>query len=252
MLECVINVSEGRRGDVVAGVAAAAGQALWDVHSDPHHNRSVLTLGGDGVEAAARAVAAAAVAVVDLRAHQGVHPRIGVVDVVPFVPLAGSSMDDAITARDAFASWMTSSLGVPCLLYGPERTLPEVRRQAASVAGHPTAGLCAVGAREVLVAYNVWLAPGADPVPAAGAVRQPGVVRALGLDVGGRPQVSCNLVAPDVVGPLEVYSAVSALAPVEGAELVGLVPRSVLERVPRERWDELDLAESKTIESRMA
>ncbi|MDQ1396618.1 MAG: glutamate formiminotransferase / 5-formyltetrahydrofolate cyclo-ligase, partial [Acidimicrobiaceae bacterium] len=119
MLECVINVSEGQRLDVVTALADAAGRALLDVHTDPHHNRSVLTLAGPDVEEAARAVATAAVRYLDITAHSGVHPRIGVVDVVPFVPLRGSTMADALEARDRFAEWMTTTLGVPCLRYGP-------------------------------------------------------------------------------------------------------------------------------------
>jgi glutamate formiminotransferase / 5-formyltetrahydrofolate cyclo-ligase len=262
VLECVINVSEGRRADVVSSVAGAAGGALWDVHSDAHHHRSVLTLGGPDVEPAARAVAGAAVEALDLRTHEGVHPRIGVVDVVPFVPLQGSVMADAVAARDAFASWMASSLAVPCFLYGPDRALPDVRRGAFIAMGpdvgpaspHPTAGACAVGAREVLVAYNVWLAPGVGvdvARAAAAALRRPGAVRALGMDVGGRAQVSCNLLAAEQVGPAEVYDIVASMAAVDGGELVGLAPLSVLKRVPRERWAELDLSSERTIESRL-
>ena len=99
----------------------------------------------------------------DLRDHAGVHPRLGVVDVVPFVPLAGSALADAVTARDAFAAWVVAELGVPCFLYGPERTLPEIRRRAwvelAPDVGpdeaHPSGGAICVGARRPLVAYNV-------------------------------------------------------------------------------------------------
>src|SRR4030095_15241653 len=96
-LECVLNVSEGARPAVVAAIAAAAGRDLLDVHRDRHHNRSVLTLLG---EDAPRAVAREAVERLDLRRHRGVHPRIGVVDVVPFVPLAGATLADAVAARD--------------------------------------------------------------------------------------------------------------------------------------------------------
>jgi len=103
VLECVINVSEGRDQSAIERMCVAGGACLLDVHSDPHHNRSVLTLAGGGVEVAARAVATEAVRSIDLRLHVGVHPRLGAVDVVPFVPLAGSSMDDALAARDRFA-----------------------------------------------------------------------------------------------------------------------------------------------------
>jgi glutamate formiminotransferase / 5-formyltetrahydrofolate cyclo-ligase len=263
VLECVVNVSEGRDEAVLAALAAAGGHWLLDVHSDAHHHRSVLTLAGDGVEDAARAVAAEAVARLDLRVHEGVHPRLGVVDVVPFVPLEGSTMATAVAARDRFLAWAAAELGLPGFAYGPERSLPSVRRMAfaglAPTAGpptaHPTAGAVCVGARPVLVAYNVWLAGavGVDEARrVAAAVRRPGVVRALGLDVGGRAQVSMNLVDPSVMGPAAAFDAVKALVAVDRAELVGLVPATVLDAVPRRRWAGLDLGRSRTIEARLA
>jgi len=263
VLECVINVSEGRDPVVISALAAVAGRCLLDVHSDAHHHRSVLTLAGEEVEDAARAVAAEAVARLDLGAHQGVHPRLGVIDVVPFVPLAGSTIDDAVAARDRFLIWAGAEVALPGFAYGPERSLPEVRRSAFGTlppsAGpstpHPTAGAVCVGARPVLVAYNVWLAGGVGVDEArrvAAAVRVPGAVRALGLDVGGRAQVSMNLVDPLVAGPAAAFDAVRALVAVAGAELVGLLPAAVLDGVPRERWEDLDVGRSRTIESRLA
>ena len=265
MLECVINVSEGRDPEVIAAAAAAAGAAcLLDVHRDAHHHRSVLTLAGpvDAVEAAARAVTTVGVRRIDLRRHDGAHPRLGAVDVVPFVPLAGEAIGVAVGARDRFLAWAAAELGVPCFAYGPERTLPEVRRTAfvtlAPDAGppqpHPMAGAICVGARLLLVAYNLWLAPGVPVAEArriAAAVRSPHV-RALGLDIGGQAQVSCNLVAPSAVGPADVYDAVAAVLPVERAELVGLVPQTVLAVIPGERWPALDLDAGRTIEARLA
>lgn len=258
VLECVINISEGRDQNVIDGVAAAAGPDLLDVHTDPHHHRSVLTVVG---EDAARAVARAAVAGIDLRNHHGAHPRIGAVDVVPFVPLGPATLADAVAARDRFCTWAGDELALPCFAYGPERSLPEVRRLAfaglAPVAGpsqpHPSAGAVAVGARPVLVAYNVWLAQ-PDLALArriAGEVRRPGV-RTLGLAVGDRVQVSMNLVDPSRVGPAEAADAVAQRAPVAGCELVGLVPRAVLDAVTPQRWTELDLSENRTIEARLA
>jgi len=251
-LECVVNVSEGRDRGVIDAIAAAAGAALLDVHADAFHNRAVLTLTGPDVEDAARAVAVEGVRRIDLRLHVGVHPRLGAVDVVPFVPLAGSSMDDAVAARHRFATWAGDELGVPCFLYGPERTLPDVRRHAftglvpdtGGPIAHPTAGAVCVGARPVLVAYNVWLAEGVDVATArrvAREIRGPGL-RALGLDVAGRAQVSMNLVDPYRLGPADAYDAVASRAPVERAELVGMVPAAVLEAVPPRRWSELDLS----------
>jgi glutamate formiminotransferase len=258
VLECVVNISEGRRRSVLDAIAGVAGRALLDVHADPHHHRAVLTLVG---EEAPRAVAAAAVERLDLRAHHGVHPRLGVVDVVPFVPLDGAGPDDALAARDRCAAWIADELGVPVFLYGPERSLPDVRRGAFRTiepdhgpdVPHPTAGAVAVGARPLLVAWNAYLAtPDLDRARAiAAAIRGPHV-RALGLGVGDQVQVSLNLVAPDRVGPAEAWDLVAERAPVARAELVGLVPRSVLERTPVERWEQLDLAAGRTIEARLA
>ena len=258
MLECVINISEGTRLDVVETIGRAAGRELLDVHTDADHNRSVLTLVG---EEAARAVTATAVLALDLRHHAGVHPRIGIVDVVPFVPLGSATFADALAARDRFAGWAADTLGVPCFVYGPERSLPDIRREAwdplvpttGPEAPHPTAGAIAVGARPLLVAYNVWLAePDLALAKAiASDIRGPGV-RTLGLAVGGEVQVSMNLIDPLVVGPATAYDAVAERAAVARAELVGLVPDAVLDAVDPARWDELDLAAERTIEARLA
>jgi glutamate formiminotransferase len=272
----VVNVSEGRDPDVVRSIARAGGDCLLDVHSDGDHHRSVLSLGGPGdrLEEAVRAVARTTVALVDLRTHQGVHPRLGVLDVVPFVPLGpGGSpvgpeadLSAALTARDRFATWAADELGLPCFVYGPERTLPEVRRHAfgsllpdrGPAAPHPGAGACAVGARPVLVAYNLWLASPDVAVARAIAatVRGPGV-RALGLAVAGVTQVSCNLVDPYVLGPAQVYEAVARMAREVGtevvrAELVGLAPDAVLQATPAARRAVLDLDAQRTVEARLA
>ena len=261
-LECVVNVSEGRNASLLADLADACGDDLLDLHRDPDHNRAVFTLVG---ERAPRSLAARAVERLDLRTHEGVHPRLGVVDVVPFVSLDGDQAA-ACSARDGFARWAGDALGLPCFLYGEERSLPEVRRHAFTELApdtgpptpHPSAGACAVGARGMLVAYNVWLPSGAIGVAreVARSLRSP-AVRALGLEVGRRVQVSLNLVEPDEVGPAEAFDRVRELAAargsdVEGAELVGLVPARVLEAIAPERWEELDLSADRTIEARLA
>lgn len=261
MLECVVNVSEGRNAVVIEALCAAAGPELLDVHSDGHHHRSVLTLAGPAVEEAVRRVAAEAVSAIDLRSHEGCHPRMGAIDVVPFVALGRTAPAGAVAARDRFAMWAGGDLGVPCFLYGPERSLPEVRRSAfTSLAPdlgpqhpHPTAGAIAVGSRPLLVAYNLWLADEVEPERArdvAKALRGP-AVRALALQVGSSLQVSCNLLDPLRFGPDSAYDAVSALVPVARAELVGLAPEAVVTAVPPDRWSELDLDSSRTIEARL-
>jgi glutamate formiminotransferase len=255
---CVVNVSEGRSATVLDALAAAAGRDLLDLHVDPFHHRAVLTLVG---EEAPRAVAAEAVRHIDLRRHAGAHPRLGAVDVVPFVPLGDAAMGDAVAARDGFASWAADALGLPAFVYGAGApALPEVRRTARSrrpdrggPLPHPTAGVVAVGARPVLVAYNVVLAGGDLGLArrVASSVRRE-AVRALGLRVGGEVQVSMNLVAPAEVGPAAAYDAVAALAPVRRAELVGLLPAVVLGAVDPARWPSLDLAADRTREARLA
>jgi glutamate formiminotransferase len=266
-LECVVNVSEGRDGSVISDLAAAAGSFLLDLHSDPYHHRSVYTLAGGAAELmeAVQSLSRAAVARLDLAGHDGVHPRLGVLDVVPWVRLQGWPVSDgpadrAIKERDRFAAWAASELGLPCFLYGPERTLPAVRRQAwhgltpdtGPAHPHPTAGACAAGARPLLVAYNLWLVS-ADLATArqtAAAIRGPHV-RAIGLQVGPDVQVSCNLIAPWQVGPGAAFDAVASRVDVARAELVGLVPNAVLDAEPEGRWAELALDPSRTIEARL-
>jgi glutamate formiminotransferase len=287
--ECVINVSEGRNLLIIAAFRDAGGDHLLDVHSDPEHNRSVLTVGGplDAVADAARRIVAAAVERIDLRTHAGIHPRMGAADVVPFVPLAHRGPGhpvggEVLDARDRLAGWAGEQLQLPCFLYGPERSLPEVRSRAFTSldpdtgprVAHPTAGATAVGARPVMIAYNVWI--GHDPEPGAGSgrgaqaepvspvsvarslaaeLRGP-AVRSLGLAVEAGAQVSFNLIDPAVVSVIDVFDAVAVGAGRQGCrvlrgELVGLVPAATLAAIPRHRWAELDLAEDRTIEGRM-
>lgn len=284
LAECVINISEGRDPEVIGAVAAAGGVCLLDVHSDAEHHRSVLTLGGPlhEVSSAARRVAAAAVGAIDLTEHRGIHPRLGAVDVVPFVQLDQADTSVApweaiIAARDSFASWAGSELGIPCFLYGPERSLPDIRRHAFSTlspdtgptAPHPTAGASAVGARRVLIAYNVWIAgPSAGgPAPEshidvtevarslAARLRRPGL-RTLGLAVDGGAQVSCNVVDHHQVTLSEVFDEVATGSAEFGCsvtkgELVGLVPQVSLSAVDECRWVALGLRAEDTIEFRM-
>lgn len=247
-----------------------------------------MTLGGpiDAVEAAARRVVELAVARIDLRNHTGVHPRLGAADVVPFVPLGAEGSEvagsdraplrgDVVAVRDRFADWAGEALALPCFLYGQQRTLPEVRRAAFRSLGpdagpaqpHPSAGATAVGARPVLVAYNLWIEdsdaqPGEPDRSAetaralAAELRRPGV-RSLGLIMASGAQVSFNVTDPGAVSLALLHDAVANGAgqrgcSLVGAELVGLVPQTSLDRVPRHRWAELDLAPEKTIEARMA
>jgi len=304
-LECVVNVSEGTSPGLLGELAEACGTTLLDVHSDGYHGRSVFTLAGDDREfvESAKQLTRAAVARLDLTTHRGVHPRLGVVDVVPFVPIELGTFEQgtfgldtfeqgtfeqgtveqgtvelgtvsacldlapACAARDEFGVWAALELELPVFFYGPladgapDRTLPELRRGAFGACApdvgprrpHPTAGAICVGARQALVAYNIWLEEPdlARAKAIAQAIRGP-EVRALGLAVGTGVQVSCNLVAPFKVGPGAVTEAVAALATVERCELVGLLPAGVLAAEPQSRWGELDLAADRTVEARLA
>ena len=197
LAECVINISEGRDRAIIEAVPDAGGPVVLDVHSDPEHHRSVLTLGGtlEAVEASARDVVGAAVARIDLRSHAGVHPRLGAADVVPFVPLSGIAdtlerdgrsarqasvrlRPDVLEARNRFATWAGTELQLPCFLYGPERSLPDVRRDAYTSLEpdtgprrpHPTAGSAAVGARPCSWPTTCGSATTDTPVGMAGGI----------------------------------------------------------------------------------
>lgn len=266
MLECVVNVSEGRDARLVSRIAASVTdspvRSLLDIHSDVDHNRSVFTL--VGVDAP-RALTQRCVELLDISQHSGVHPRLGVVDVVPFVALDGSSRHDALAARDEFVSWAATELHLPVFLYGPERTLPDIRRSAWTTlppdhgpnVPHPTAGAVCVGVRPALIAYNVLLAS-SDLSLAKGIaarIRQPGL-RTLAFMAGGTAQVSMNIVDADNVKVSDAYDAVASEASGAGthvakAELVGLLTERHLRMNDPDRWAQLDIGPERTVESRL-
>lgn len=270
MFECVVNVSDGRRLEVLEELGRAAGPTLRDRHSDPVHNRSVFTLIDHRPELRRylRDFIVTTMKHLDLRTHQGVHPRFGVLDVVPFVALDPRKKDDAFTLRDETASWVASTFDVPVFLYGrlrdgTSRTLPEIRRHAFKSLTpdmgplKPSAerGASAIGARPVLVAWNLWIRDGdlADARLVAKALRRH-EVRALAFQMPDMVQISCNLIDPEKVRPSAVYDKAASLlaaGEIDHAELVGLVPESVLRSEDPARWAELGLSESATIESRL-
>ena len=262
VLECVINISEGRNIDILRQLADGCAHDLLDVHVDADHNRSVFTLIGI---AAPRRLTKLAVQLLQLDAHQGVHPRLGVVDVVPFIALDESTMHDAILARDEFAQWASAQLLVPCFAYGAERALPDIRRQAwtnlqpqyGPSAPHSTAGAMCVGARDLLAAYNVWLntkTSEKDARSIAQSVRGDGI-RTLALQVGNHWQISMNLLDPGRVGPdiatdRVIHFAKQNNVEIERCELVGLISHGALNKISQQRWEELDLSAERTIEFR--
>jgi glutamate formiminotransferase len=277
VLECVPNVSEGRDNARLDALSAACGSALLDRHVDRDHHRAVFTLAGPDAEDAARALARAVASQLDLRTHAGAHPRLGALDVVPFVALGADAPDRAVAAAREFAAWVAEALAVPVFLYDdadPEaRTLPDARRDAfvrrapdaGPAAPHPALGAVAVGARPPLVAVNCELASD-DVVLArriAAAVRErdgglPGV-RALGLhlDRAGRAQVSMNLVALERTGVEQACTAVRDRARTAGndvarVELVGLLPAAELARCDPEFLAWAGLGPDQTLEARLA
>lgn len=271
LFECVPNISEGRRADVIAAIgklaASAPGVTLIDTQSDAAHNRSVFTLvgTGDGVVEAALRLAGGAVENIDLRSHTGEHPRMGAVDVIPFVPLDDASMDDAVLLARRCAQGMWERYRVPSYFYENAATHPERRDLAAVRKGqfeglltavkesdrhpdvgeaelHPTAGVVAIGARDFLIAFNVNLATGdiklAERIALAVRQRSGGFVgiKALGFSLTERVvQVSMNVVNLQAI-PLyrvtELIRSEAAAAGVNvcGCELVGLAPLSAITR----------------------
>jgi glutamate formiminotransferase len=270
-LASAVNLSEGKNVAAIDQLSAAAGELLLDVHRDADHHRSLFTLAGPPGDllVAVRSLTELAVRTLDLTSHVGVHPRFGVVDVVPFTPIGTDDLAGAVEARDRLAIWAGATLGVPCFLYGPmpdggTRSLPEVRRgafvtlQPDTGPDHPErrTGAMAIGARLALVAYNVWVS-GMTPAEARATARsvRGESLRALGLVVGQFTQVSCNLIEPEIIGPAEAYDRIAAALPsrahITRAELVGLIPSSVLARTPTTRWDELGLSADDGLEARL-
>lgn len=269
-IECVPNISEGRRPEVVAAIADALeeipGALLLDRSSDHDHNRTVLTLVGspEGLKQAIVRLYEAALERIDLRVHEGKHPRMGAVDVVPFIPIRGATMKDCVALAQEVGAEVANRFGVPIYLYAeaaarPERAvLANVRKGefeglAARMATpdgqpdfgpglpHPSAGASAFGARSFLIAYNLQLdTPDirtAQEIARAVRASSGGLmhVQAMGLYLDDRrqAQVSMNLLnfarTPlHRVQELVKIEAARFGARVLGAEIVGLVPQAAL------------------------
>jgi glutamate formiminotransferase / 5-formyltetrahydrofolate cyclo-ligase len=268
VFECVPNVSEGQRADVIQAIAAAAAGpdvVLLDTQSDAAHNRSVFTLvgSGDGVLAAAVRVAGAAVERIDLRTHTGEHPRMGAVDVIPFIPIAAATMDDAVALARRCAQQLWERYRLPSYYYEFAASRPE-RRDLASVrkgqfeglltavkeparhpdvgdpALHESAGIVAVGARNFLIAFNVDLATPdlalAERLALAVRRRSGGLagIKALGFALSDSVvQVSMNVVDVNAIPLYRVTElirreAAAAGVAVKGCELVGLSPLAAI------------------------
>ena len=270
VIECVPNISEGREvarvEAIAAAVRAAPGARLLDVSSDASHNRSVLTLVGDadGIRAAVRALFEAALPRIDLTRHSGEHPRMGAVDVVPFIPIRGATVEQCVALSREVGAEIGERFGVPVYLYEDSAT-SERRRNLAEVRKgefegfaekmksadwkpdfgpdhpHPTAGVVAVGARPPLIAYNINLGTRDLGVAEriAKAIRHIGggfrYVKAMGVDLADRGlvQVSINMTNYRKTPLHRVFECVRSEAerfgvPIVGSEIVGLTPAEAL------------------------
>lgn len=292
VLEAVPNFSEGRDLDKVERLVRRIAEhdvEVLDWSADPDHHRSVVTFIGepDAVVDAAVAAADFAARHIDLRGHRGVHPRVGALDVLPFVPVHDATMDDAVRAARR-AGQRIAAAGVPVWFYGaasrpPGRGLAELRRggfeallggfpkgRAADLppgaAGpHPTAGITCVGARKVLLAWNVFVL-GIDTEVARGIaarIRERGGgfrgLRALGLflERQQRLQISMNLEDPYSTAPLDVFDAIASAVRDAGGEItatevIGMMPDTLVQPGYADRLHLLDPGEARVLSNRVA
>ncbi len=269
IIECVPNISEGHRREVVeeiAAVVAGPGRQVIDLSLDPDHNRSVITIVGepDGLAEGVISLVRRAVDRIDLRKHHGEHPRMGAVDVIPFIPVRGVTMNDCVELSRTVGKRIAEEIGLPVYLYersatnAARRNLATIRKGefegfAAKIALpewepdfgpkeiHTSAGVVAVGAREFLIAYNINLATSdlAVAKEIASAVRSSSgglrYVKALGFPLAekGIVQVSMNLTNFKKTPILRVFDLVKREAErrgvlVAGSEIVGTLPREAL------------------------
>jgi glutamate formiminotransferase len=270
VVECVPNFSEGtdaRRVEAIVAAMRETGVYLLDWSMDADHNRSVVTIAGSPaavVEAAVRGVGKA-VELIDLTRQQGVHPRIGAADVIPFVPISGIKLEQCVLLARQAGLEIWRRFGVPVFFYEaaaarPDRAnLEDVRRgqfeglrdavdqdpsRRPDLGGpglHPTAGACAVGARKFLVAYNLYFdssdvalvrAIAREIRAASGGLKG---VKAMGVLAHGRAQLSMNITDFEATPISQVYRKVSTLAErhhtaIAHGEIIGLVPEAACER----------------------
>ncbi len=293
LFECVPNFSEGKNQDVIDAIKEAILSVpdvkLLDVEKDPDHNRSVFTFVGtaEGVLEAAYRSIEVAVKLIDLNKHRGQHPRIGAADVVPFVPLFDSTMDEAVKLARTLAERVSKDFGLPIYLYGYAATRPE-REDLANIRKgefeglkekmkdpnwkpdygpdepHPTAGATVIGARKILIAYNVNLKgrdlKAAQRIAKHVRFRDGGLrfVKALGFDLESKNmvQVSMNLTDYEQTPIFVAYENVKMWAERYGqeiyeSEVVGLVPLKAIVDTVRFYLKLNDFRDDQIIESRI-
>ncbi len=278
MVECVPNFSEGRDEAKVRAIVeaiAGAGVLLLGWESDVDHNRSVVTFAGapEAVLEGAIRGAGRAAELIDLTAHRGVHPRVGAADVIPFVPLDGSTMEECVALANRAGEEIWRRFRVPVYFYESAAKLPGRRRlenvrrpgfdgrppDVGDQSAHPTAGASVVGARGFLIAFNVDLATSDVETATAIArkIRESSggfqFVKAIGryLPSRGCAQVAINF-TNFAQTPLErVYQAIAAEAPVRSCQLVGFIPRRAFEMAPDFFRRAGNFEDSRVIENRI-
>ncbi|MDQ3881375.1 MAG: glutamate formimidoyltransferase [Chloroflexota bacterium] len=295
LIECVPNFSEGRRPEVLEEIVRAIGQidgvTLLDAHSDETHNRSVVTFAGqaESVVRSASAAVGRALELIDMERHEGAHPRIGAVDVMPFVPIGQTRLEECVDLARRFGESVAKQYDIPVYLYG-EAALREERRSLATIRRgqyealreelgrnperdpdygplrlHPRGGAIAVGARKPLIAFNVNLAT-PDVALAkriARTIRESNGglprVQAMGLLLAGSnlAQVSMNLLDYQVTGISRVVAEIGRLAAEAGVaidhcELVGLAPTEALLAVAGETLRLRNFSADQALELRLA
>ncbi len=280
MIECVPNFSEGRNAatvrEIVAAIESVRGVLLLGWESDADHNRSVVTFAGPEeavLEGAIRGAGAAA-RLIDLGGHTGVHPRVGAADVIPFVPLENSTMDNCVHVAHRAGEGIWRQFGVPAYFYEAaaltegRRRLELVRRNGfdgkppdiGDIAAHPSAGASVIGARDFLIAFNVNLVTADAGIAQAIArkIRESSggfpYVKAMGRYLASRncAQISMNFVNFAATPLDRVYAAICAETVVASCQLVGFIPRRAFEMYPEFFARAENFDESRVIETRIA
>ena len=292
LIECVANFSEGRRPDVIDSIVRAIadtdGAVVLGYESDADHNRAVVTFVGtpDQVADAAFAGIRRATELIDMERHRGQHPRIGAADVVPFIPLRNASMGDCAQLARWLGARVGKSLQLPVFLYEHaalqeyNRSLADIRRGGYErltqtiAAGEPPqpdfgpremgkAGGCVVGARELLIAFNVFLTT-ADLAIArkiARAIRESSGglphVKALGFRIRGKAQVSMNLTNYRQTSMHHVFEAIQDEAREYGAniassEIIGFIPQDALQEGDVAELKIVNFSPDRVLEERLA
>ncbi len=293
LVECVPNFSEGQRKEIIEAIVNEARKhnvKILNVHSDASHNRTDVTIIGspEEVKKAVLDMSLKAVELIDMNKHKGEHPRMGAMDVVPFVPLLNTTMEDCIKLANEFAKEFSEKAGVPCFLYEEAATKPERKNLANIRKGefeglkeeigkipektpdygpnkiHPTAGATAVGAREFLIAFNVNLATNNIEIAKkiAKAVRFSSggyrYVKAMGFEIKekGIVQVSMNMTNYKLTPLFRVFETIKREASRYGinvlsSEIVGMIPLGAIVDIVSFYLQLEDFKEEQIIEKRL-